>query len=164
MEGLRAGVAGVLRHRGGWHYLPAEDDEIVRLRHVPNGEKCMDITVCDNGDFAVLYGGDEPVYGTLQAPSDKAADEWTVRRTYERPTYPVLMNAIDLPVNEVSVTDSSLSFTCGDTVYTPVQITAPTKPTVSVNGIVVSGEWNEETKTLWIDRLWMSGEKIVATV
>ena len=164
MEGLRAGVAGILRHRGGWYYLPAEDDETVRLRNVPNGEKQMDITVRDNGDFAVLYSGDEPVYGTLQAPSDKAADEWTVRRTYERPTYPVLMNAVDLPVNEVSVADSSLSFVCGDTAYTPVQITAPTKPTVSVNGVAVAGEWDEDAKTLWIDRLWTSGEKIVATV
>lgn len=162
MEALRAGVAGILRHRGGWYYLPADDRETVCLHNVPIADTVQDITISGEGAFATLYCDNMAVFGTLQVPADRMRDgTWSVRRTHERPLHPVLMNAIDLPIYNIATADTTLSFVCGDTVHTPIQIAASKKPHVTVNGDTLTVAWDESSHMLWIDRLWTAGEKIV---
>lgn len=160
MEALRAGVAGILRHRGGLQYLPATDSGTVRVAGVPIGEDRITITVSGSGSFAVLKCGGKTVKGTLQLPLDVAGSDVRVCRTDARPTYPVLLSAIDLPIEQVRARGKRLSLVCGDTAYTPMTWAVASLPSVRVNGQEIPSVWDEKQGTVTVDRLWVRGDAV----
>lgn len=164
MEALRGGVAGILRHRGGLCYLPAADSGTVTVRGIPWGNEKGTVTIEGDGDFAVLKSGGIRIDGTLQTPIDVDATTLTVTRTDEKPPYPVVLSAIDLPIDTVTVSETGTSFVCRDTAYTPVVWYTPSFPTVTVNGQAVSVQWNPEAKQAVVDRLWKNGDRVCAVV
>jgi hypothetical protein len=162
MEALRAAVAGVMRHRGGLCYLPAQDDHDVTLAGVPMGDGTITVNVKGAGGFAALAVNGRAVAGSLQVPADVPSGDVAVTRTDELPTYPVLLTAIDLPIANVVAQGFTTACVCGDTAYTPMMWRAQTCPTVTVNGETVTGEW--DGRVLCVDRLWKTGDRVVVTV
>ncbi len=163
MEALRAGVAGILRHRGGVYYLPAKDSGTVCVRGVPMKNYAVSIAVSGSGSFAMLKCAGKSVKGTLQLPTDVICDvneTMQVCRTDERPEYPVLLTAIDLPIEQVTAHGKRLSFVCGDTLYTPITWYAKTRPTVRINGEAIAVEWNDNDGIAVLDHLWKKGDKV----
>lgn len=164
MEALRSAVVGVQRHRGGLCYLPAEDRCFVSVENVPLGQEKISVSVVGEGAFAELrHGYFGVVKGTLQYPADVQVKDVYFCRC-EAPSHPVLISALDLPIVEVSVEGTSTSVTCADTAFTPMTWYAPSKPCVTVDGVSVDGEWNEEEKRLYVDRLWKAGERVTVSV
>lgn len=163
MEALRAGVAGILRHRGGLCYLPAGDSGTVRVEGVPVGNYRIAIAVSGCGSFATMKCAGRHVKGTLQLPTDVICDvdeTLQICRTDRRPSYPVLLTAIDLPVRRVvSHTDRTL-LECAGTAHTPMLWQAPTEPTVLVNGQPVEVVWDAAAHVATVDRLWCEGDRV----
>ncbi|MBQ9963710.1 MAG: hypothetical protein IJP14_01150 [Clostridia bacterium] len=158
MEALRAGVAGLLRHRGGVCYLPAQDDADVTVRGVPMGDRTVDFCVTGEGSFATLFVNGREIGGTLQVPSDVTMGDIQIKRTDRLPTYPVLLSAIDMPITNVTASDRQMTCVCADTAHTPMMWRAATCPTVTVNGEPITGEWDGEV--FCVDRLWHKGDRI----
>lgn len=163
MEALRAGVAGILRHRGGLYYQPAKDSGTVCVQGVPMEHYTVAVVVSGSGSFATLKCAGKTVKGTLQLPADVICDvdeTMQVCRTDDRPSYPVLLSAVDMPVCRVSAHGNRLSFVCGETAYTPITWYAKTAPTVLVNGAAVPCCWEVSTATVTVDRLWEKGDTV----
>ncbi len=162
MEALRAGVAGILRHRGGVCYLPAQDGTDVTVHGVPMGDTAVDFCVTGEGALAMLSVDGRVMEGTLQLPIDAPIGNIRVERTDRLPTYPVLLSAIDLPIVDVTASERQTTCVCADTAYTPMLWRAASRPKISVNGETVEGNWNGEV--LCVDRLWRKGDRVTVTV
>lgn len=161
MEALRAGMAGVIRHRGGLCYLPAKDSGTVRVENVPMKNYRIAVAVSGSGAFAAMKCAGKHVKGTLQLPVDVICDvdeTLQICRTDRRPSYPVLLTAIDLPVCRVTAHEDRTSLECAGTAYTPMLWYAPTEPTVLVNGQPVDAAWDAVAHTVTVDRLWCEGD------
>ncbi len=167
MEALRAGVAGVLRHRGGLRYLPARDSGTVRVEGVPMGDSRISVVASGKGSFATLKCAGKPIKGTLQLPADVVCsdgDTLQICRTDKRPSYPVLLSATDLSVRQVSACRRELSFVCGDTAHTPIEWYAETSPRVFLGDEEIAVTWNEATGVAVADRLWKAGDVVRVVV
>ncbi len=162
MEALRAGVAGIAKHRGGVYYTPAQDDTDIVVSRVPLRDTTVTVTVSGDGEFAELWQNGQVIRGTLQLPADAPTADIAVRRVEQLPSYPVLLSAIDLPITDVTASDNATSFLCGDTVYAPMCFAAATRPTVKVNGEVVDTVW--DGKKCYIDRRFCAGDRVSVTV
>ncbi len=159
MEALRAAVAGIGVHRGGLYYMSATDSERITVSNIP---LCGTVTVTGSGRFAVLMQNGTPIEGTLQLPADSAAADWQIQRTDEKPTHPILLCAVDLPIKQITVDGTCTACVCADTAHTPMIWQAPAKPTVTVNGVRVEGEWDGEV--LILDRVWHAGDRVTVSV
>lgn len=167
MEALRAGMAGILRHRGGLCYLPAKDSGTVCVQGVPMSNYRIAVAVSGSGSFAVLKCAGKTVKGTLQLPTDVICDvneTMQVCRTDDRPSYPVLLTAIDMPICKVAAHGNRLSLECGDTAHTPITWYAKAVPTVCVNGQEIAIVWDAASGTVTVDRLWKTGDVIEVIV
>ena len=160
MEALRAAVAGIIKHRGGISYLPADDNEKVIVEAVPNLAGRMCITVEGTGAYGLMKADEDTIYGTLQLPSDVECEQLTILRTSELPEHPVLVYALDLPIRQVVAKETRLQFICDETAYAPICLLCKECPTITVNDLLVDTEWHENEKTVYIDRLWHSGDVI----
>lgn len=163
MEALRAGVAGLLRHRGGLCYLPAKDSGTVCVQGIPMDNYRIAVSVSGSGSFAVLKCAGKTLKGTLQLPADVICDvneTMQICRTDDRPSYPVLLTAIDLPIREVTAHGNRLSLTCGDTVHTPMIWWARSAPRVCVNGQEIPSAWDAVSGKVAVDRLWHTGDVV----
>lgn len=163
MEALRSAVAGVLRHRGGLYYLPANDNGDVTVHNVPLDEERVTVTVCGEGCFGAWYCDDVKLEGSLQLPTDAPQGALRICRG-EAPAYPVLISALDLPVKDVSVSGTATMCTCAAVAFTPMTWYAPVRPTVTVNGEEVPCEWDEATQRAYVDRLWQAGDRVRVSV
>ena len=153
-EALRVAVAGIMKHRGGICYLPADDTEKVVVEGIPNGDRCIEITIEGNGAYAVLRANEQTITGTLQLPVDVICDKLVVKRVSELPTHPVLNYALDLPVKQVLVEEKKLQFVCDSNVHTPICLLCSSCPTITVNGSIVPVEWQGKKHMAWVDRRW----------
>ena len=160
MEALRAGVAGIGKHRGGLTYTPAHDDTPITVRNVPMGERTVNVTITGADGLAEMTVGDTTVCGSLQLPCDVPVGDITVRRC-TMPVYPVLLTAIDLPVAEVTVSGKQTSLVCRDTAHTPMCWVSATRPHVTVNGQPVAVEW--DGNAFCLDRLFNTGDRVVVS-
>ena len=163
MEALRSAVAGILRHRGGLCYLPADDSGEVTVHHIPVQEAKITVTVSGEGPFGTWYCGDTPICGTLQLPTDVPMTALRLQRG-AAPNRAVLLSALDLPIKEVTADGSSTSCVCDDTAYTPLTWYAPTKPTVTVNGAAAAFTWDETAQRVYVDRLWHAGDRVCVSL
>ena len=163
MEALRSAVAGIGRHRGGLYYAPATDNRDVTVENVPMGDARISVTVTGDGSFATLVCGGKAVTGTLQQPCDVPAGDLCIRRG-EASAYPVLLNVVDMPVANVTVQGTSTACECQATAYAPMIWYAPAKPTVTVNGEVISCEWDEQTKRVYFSRVWQANDHVLVAI
>ncbi len=163
-EALRAGVAGITCHRGGLCYWPAQDDNEITVKNIPIGEKTVTVNITGTGAHAVLYRGETPVEGTLQYSDwQSGTGVLTVRRQEKAPSHPVLLCAIDLPMDKVTVNGTATTCVCGDTVHTPMLWFATKQPTMTVNGDTVPLLWDSRTGQARVDRLWKQGDCVTVS-
>ncbi len=164
-EAMRAGVAGLWRHRGGIGYLPAEDSGDIAVLNIPSEEGNVSVSLGGTGAYGVWYRDNEPIVGTLQLPADMPyTKELRLRRTDALPSHPVLVSAIDLPICEARVTETSLVLTCGATVHTPMVWLCTSEPTVSVGDKIVKCAWDADRKMATLDRVWREGDTVEISV
>ena len=153
---------GILRHRGGISYLPAEDCGETQISNVPMGEGRISVAVAGAGKYGVLVADGREIPGTLQVPADVTCDALKVRRTEALPEHPVLMMALDMPVKQVAVQNNCLHFVCGRTASAPVCFLSDTTLSVSVNGSRLSVQYDPGSKQAWVDHCWREGDAVTA--
>ena len=160
MEALRSAVLGILRHRGGISYLPAQDNEILQICNLPMEDHRISVSVEGSGEYGVLMADGKEIPGTLQTPADISYQTLYVRRTDKLPAYPVLVTALDLPVEKLTVKENCLQFTCGETVSAPVCLLCETSPTVFVGDVKLSPVYCSDSKKVWMDYQWYKGDVV----
>ena len=160
MEALRCAVAGILRHRGGISYLPAVDSGEIQISNIPMEDSRISVSVEGTGEYGVLTADEKEIPGTLQVPADITYKALSVYRTDKLPTYPLLLMALDMPVEKLTASGNRLQFTCGKTVAAPVCLLCEKMPSVSVNGINLSPEYHSDCKKAWIDYCWSEGDVV----
>lgn len=160
MEALRSAVAGILRHRGGISYLPAADRDDMQIHNIPVDDKRVSVCVVGDGEYGVLTADDKEISGTLQVPADISYKTLTVRRSDKLPAYPVLLTALDMPVEKLMAEENCLQFTCAETVSTPVCLLCEKTPIVFVNDVKRSPEYHCDSKKAWIDYCWHKGDVV----
>ncbi|MBE6406786.1 MAG: hypothetical protein E7040_12315 [Lentisphaerae bacterium] len=155
-QSLICGVSGWLIHRGGFYWLPADGPE-VSIAPL-NGKH---LSVRGKGKFA---SGLKGIPGSLQEPMDQRKEKLEVVREAECPAHPVLVCALGLPVKEVSVSGSKLSFRAGASLRAPVRILAAAKPKLTIKGKECAFEWYEEDQILWFDHKFQTGDLCEVTL
>ena len=161
MEALRSAVVGILRHRGGISYLPAEDCGEMQIHNIPVQDGRISATVEGTGKYGVLMVDGREIPGTLQVPTDISGKSLTVHRTENLPAHPVLIMALDMPVKQIAVKNHCLQFVCEKTAMIPVCFLCETKPAVWVNGVELPVQYSEESKQAWIDHIWHQNDVVV---
>ena len=149
-QALISGVAGWFIHRGGFYWLPSDGSDITIDRL--NGKL---LTVTGKGKYAAGLNG---VPGSMQEPADQKMDHLAVTRQATAPAHPVLICAIGLPVAEVKVEGTKLSFRADATVRTPVRIAVPGKPVLTINGKECAFEWHSKDQAIWFDYPFRKGD------
>lgn len=160
MEALRSAVAGIFRHRGGIGYLPAADCGEMQIRNIPTPDGKISVTVEGVGRYGLLIADGCEIPGTLQVPLDISYTTLTIQRTDKLPEYPVLMAALDMPIEQVAVTDNALRFVCGNTAMTPICFLCEAMPAVFVNDVELPVQYNADNKHAWVDYCWRKGDII----
>ena len=160
MEALRSAVLGILRHRGGISYLPALDNESMQICNLPMEDHRISVSVEGCGKYGVLMAEGKEIPGTLQTPADISYQTLSVRRTDTLPAYPVLVTALDMPVEKLTVKGNCLQFTCGETVSAPVCLLCEKCPSVFVNDLRLSPIYSEDSKKVWVDYQWHKGDVV----
>ena len=157
-QGLIAGVAGWFRHRGGWNWVPGSG----------SGSKIHDLngsnfSVSGTGAYADgIHVDGVLMKGTLQASGGRK--KYEIFRSETTPEHPVLLLAADAAVGHLTCERNVLEFQMENSVHAPVQIYAPRRPEVLLNGKRIEFDWFEESKTLWFDAHFRIGDRITVRI
>lgn len=158
-EALRAGVAGIELHRGGWFYTPAADNRDITIRNIQYGNKTFDVMISGSGEFAEIYADGAALSGTLQIPGElREFKLWEIKRS-EIPPRIQLRCAIDLEIRNFRTDDTYLSFTAGNSGIFPILIASMRPLSAKVNGKAVAVEIAEDC-LYWADLALQSGDLV----
>ena len=163
-EALRSGLAGIARHGGGLHYLPAEDHRRIQLKNLRWKHHFVHVEISGKGAyFLPMKINGKTLPGTAQLPADCLEGKtifWTIRRSVRPFATPVLLNSFGLPVCAVCAKKDLLSFRTADEGHYPMEIHAGAELDVSVNGIPVPIEYDPAVSRIWLDRCFLKGDLI----
>ena len=139
MQALLHAVIGIAWHRGGLHYLPAENRGDVFLENFHfRGVRCS-LHCSGRGSYVkTMRINGKILEGSCQIPADwfEGLDEcaWEVTLEDTMPEDPVLLSAADLPVKELYASPGVLRFRAGDTAFASIEFLARGKPRAFRNG------------------------------
>ena len=163
-QAIQYGLAGIGRHCGGLHYIPAYDEHEINIDNLKSGSSIFSIRISGSGKYVgkMTLNGTE-LNGTMQIPFDLITSgkvEWKIERSNRPFSGPVLLSAFDMPVSALVCGGKSLEFTLGKTTHVPILLQCPLEPRVKINGEPVMGEWNAEESVFWMDRKWNQDDRI----
>ncbi len=164
-QGILRGACGLDWSRGGFAWLPADEEGKVEIGNFRFRNVVCDISVSGKGKYidSFTVNGRE-IRGSLQIPVEffpaQGRAKIALHRSSVVPGYPVLLQATDLPVGNVKATAGHLSFTAQGTAHASILIQTAKKPEISVNGERQEIEFSAAEELCWLDRIFVKGDQI----
>lgn len=156
MQAFLSGIGGWEIDRGGWHWVWGGGSE--SLFNNINGK---DFEVKGRGSAASgIYVDGKFIAGSMQIPSDIDGRKIKIERTEQIIEHPVLLNAVDAQVKDVTVNGTNLSFVIGNDVHSAVRCYAPSHAAVFVSGKQISEIFRAWDKTFYFDCVFKAGDKV----
>lgn len=155
-EAIRQGLCGMHFHRGGFTILPADDNHKIQVDNLHFAGSRYQVNICGSGRYIRSFKvNGKTLRGSMQLPVSYREKQLqiTIQRGKTHPSYPVLLQAMDLPVDDVKTSCGMLSFTVKDTARTPVWISTQVPAEVRVNGKPVPAEYDPDSGILLLDVL-----------
>ncbi len=154
-EALRSGLAGIARHGGGLHYIPADDYRKICLNNLRFGKTIINIVISGKGKyFTAMKLNGKTLAGTAQLPVDQIDGKsllWEIKRTNTPFKTPVLLNTSGLPVVNFETFKNGIGFSAGADGHFPIEVYSDKKTMVLLNGKEVSFQFDRKHKRVWMD-------------
>ncbi|MBQ6474111.1 MAG: hypothetical protein IJJ33_19135 [Victivallales bacterium] len=153
-QAIVQGAIGLAWHRGGLCYLPVDGAASCSLHNLHFAERIYELEVTGEGSGVAEFTiNGHPIIGTMQLPADSLPPKGTKVQLSVRLGKPqaglVLLWALDLPVGQVETTHRSLCFTALADRQTFLEILAPVRPELRVDGALAPLAWCDEAKRAW---------------
>ncbi|MCQ2379746.1 MAG: hypothetical protein MJ025_02335 [Victivallaceae bacterium] len=166
-QGILRGACGLDWTRGGFAWLPADENGKVRVTGLLFRGVVCDIEVTGKGGFIDRFTvNGEEISGTLQIPEDvfpkSGRADIVLHRSETAPNHPVLLQATDMPIRDVVTSNGRLEFTIGRTAHAPILVQAQLETHMMINDAEVSGEYLADQSLFWLDSSFHAGDRIIA--
>ena len=156
-EAIRQGLCGMHFHRGGFTILPADDNHKIEVDNLKFAGSQYSVNISGSGSFIRSFKvNGKTLRGSMQLPVSFRAKHMqiSVQRGRKHPDHPVLLQAMDLPVDDIKTAHNKLSFAVKDTARTPVWISTTGPAEIRLNGKKAAAEYYDpETGILLLDVL-----------
>jgi hypothetical protein len=165
---LLSGVIGLQWDTGGLVYAPGDLGGAMSVRGFRCGGTTWYLTVSGTGPGVSRFAVDgEALAGTLRVPAAYLRGEGRHTLEIDRGATPgdgpTLLNAVALPVGDVSATPQELRFRAEGPAHTSLKLYAPARPRVEVDGQELPCAWDEATGVAWCDVRLDSGQQVRIT-